>query len=65
LLDGYRVDAIARFLYVSPSTIRNHLSAIFEKLGVASQSELVELLRGHATSPGADVDQGAVEEPRK
>jgi DNA-binding CsgD family transcriptional regulator len=65
LLDGYRVDAIARFLYVSPSTIRNHLSAIFEKLGVASQSELVELLRGHVTSPGADVDQGAVEEPRK
>jgi DNA-binding CsgD family transcriptional regulator len=65
LLDGYRVDAIARFLYVSPSTIRNHLSAIFEKLGVASQSELVELLRGHTTSPGAEADQGAVEEPRK
>jgi DNA-binding CsgD family transcriptional regulator len=50
LLRGHRVDAIARDLYVSPSTVRNHLSAIFDKLGVASQSELVELLRGQATS---------------
>jgi DNA-binding CsgD family transcriptional regulator len=55
LLDGHRVDAIARDLYVSPSTVRNHLSAIFEKVGVASQSELIELLRGHATS---DPDAG-------
>ena len=53
LLEGHRVDAIARDLYVSPSTVRNHLSAIFEKFGVTSQSELVELLRGHsANGPG-------------
>lgn len=54
LLNGHRVDAIARDLYVSPSTVRNHLSAIFEKLGVASQSELIELLRNR------DRDRGAV-----
>ncbi len=44
-LEGHRVDAIARDLNVSPSAVRNHLSAIFEKLGVASQSELIEFLR--------------------
>jgi PAS domain S-box-containing protein len=55
LLLGHRVDAIARDLYVSPSTVRNHLSAIFDKLGVASQSELVELLRGQATSDPSTV----------
>jgi DNA-binding CsgD family transcriptional regulator len=55
LLDGHRVDAIARDLFVSPSTVRNHLSAIFDKLGVASQSELVELLRGPSGGePGGD-----------
>jgi len=45
LLDGERVSTIAAALFVSPSTIRNHLSTIFRKFGVHSQSELLELLR--------------------
>jgi DNA-binding NarL/FixJ family response regulator len=45
LLDGDRVPAIARDLYVSASTVRNHLSSIFRKLGVHSQEELLRLLR--------------------
>ncbi|HSZ38020.1 MAG TPA: LuxR C-terminal-related transcriptional regulator [Acidimicrobiales bacterium] len=49
LLEGHRVDAIALDLSVSPSTVRNHLSAIFERFGVATQSELIELLREHST----------------
>ena len=44
VLDGYRVSTIARSMYLSPSTVRNHLSAIFRKFGVKSQAELVEEL---------------------
>lgn len=42
---GDRVATIAAELYVSPSTVRNHLAAIFRKFGVHSQAELLELLR--------------------
>jgi DNA-binding CsgD family transcriptional regulator/PAS domain-containing protein len=41
---GDRVSNIARELYLSPSTIRNHLSAIFGKFGVHSQAELLAVL---------------------
>jgi DNA-binding NarL/FixJ family response regulator len=43
--EGYRVATIARELYISPSTVRNHLSAIFKKLGVANQAQLLERLK--------------------
>lgn len=45
LLGGQRVPAIARSIYVSRSTVRNHLCAIYRKLNVHSQAELLELLR--------------------
>ncbi|MGZ4792656.1 MAG: EAL domain-containing protein [Ilumatobacteraceae bacterium] len=45
LLGGERVPAIARDLYVSQSTVRNHLSAIYQRVGVHSQEELLSLLR--------------------
>lgn len=45
LLDGQRVQGIARDLFLSPSTVRNHLSASYQKLGVTSQNELIEKLR--------------------
>lgn len=53
LLDGDRVPAIANQLFISQSTIRNHLSSVFRKLRVRSQQELIELLRRHRlTDPG-------------
>jgi len=45
LMDGERAPAIAAELYVSQSTVRNHLSSVFKKFGVASQVELVRRLR--------------------
>jgi PAS domain S-box-containing protein len=53
LLEGDRVPAIARRLFVTQSTIRNHLAGVFAKVGVHSQQELVNLFR-HAPSDEND-----------
>jgi DNA-binding CsgD family transcriptional regulator len=45
LLRGERVPRIAKTMYVSQSTVRNHLAAIFRKFGVHSQEELLTKLR--------------------
>jgi len=45
LLEGYRVGTIARRLFISPHTVRNHLKRIFAKLEVRSQTELMEKLK--------------------
>jgi PAS domain S-box-containing protein len=45
ILGGRRVTAIAATMHLSEHTIRNHLKAVFIKLGVTSQSELVERFR--------------------
>jgi len=45
LQDGARVPTIAQALFLSQSTVRNHLSAIFRKFGVASQEDLLRALR--------------------
>jgi PAS domain S-box-containing protein len=46
LLRGERVATIASDMYLSQSTVRNHLSAIFRKVGVHSQQELLALWLG-------------------
>lgn len=44
LLEHRRTRQIAKKLFISVHTVRNHLKAIYAKLGVHSQAELMELL---------------------
>jgi PAS domain S-box-containing protein len=48
LLRGERVPRIAKAMYLSQSTVRNHLSVIFRKAGVHSQEALLAQLRRRA-----------------
>jgi len=41
---GLRPQAIGARLFISPSSVRNHLSRIYRKLGVANQAELLQRL---------------------
>jgi DNA-binding CsgD family transcriptional regulator/PAS domain-containing protein len=45
LIRGERVPTIARELFISQSTVRNHLAGIYAKFDVHSQAELLEALR--------------------
>lgn len=45
LLDGDRPPAIAEELFLSQSTVRNHLASVFAKLSVNSQRQLLDLFR--------------------
>jgi DNA-binding CsgD family transcriptional regulator len=52
LLDGDRPPEIANKLYLSQSTVRNHLAAVFAKLGVTSQQGLLILMRRSQSEQG-------------
>jgi DNA-binding CsgD family transcriptional regulator len=54
LLDGQRVSAIAAELYLSQSTVRNHLSSIYAKLGVQRQVDLIRLMRRDTSHPAGN-----------
>ena len=42
LLRGDRVSTISRGMHLAASTVRNHLTTLYRKLGVHSQAELIE-----------------------
>jgi len=45
LANGERVSQISQRMYLSPSTVRNHLSAAYKRFGVRSQHELIAAMR--------------------
>ena len=45
LARGQRVASIASELYISRSTVRNHLAQAYRRVGVHSQDELLKALR--------------------
>jgi DNA-binding CsgD family transcriptional regulator len=54
LLRGERVPTIARGMFLSASTVRNHLATIYRKVGVRSQAQLLDLLQGAAIVRDSD-----------
>ena len=46
IAEGLRNDDIARRLGITPKTVKNQLTAVFEKLGVSSRLELVVRMQG-------------------
>ena len=50
-MQNLRGPAIAERLYISQSTVRNHLKAIYRKVGVSSQSELIEWVASLSAAP--------------
>jgi PAS domain S-box-containing protein len=57
---GDRVPLIASRMYISQSTVRNHLSSAFRKLNVSDQQELVELLRRRPVRSPSPSEHGAL-----
>ncbi len=58
ILAGRSNDQIAAALFISPSTVRNHISNIYQKLGIRNRIQLLNLLKKHA-APAARPDDPA------
>jgi DNA-binding CsgD family transcriptional regulator len=52
LAKGERVPMIARRLFLSQSTVRNHLTSVYRKFGVGSQIDLLSHLHAITKAPG-------------
>jgi len=53
LSQGHTTDEVAKRLFVSPTTVRVHVSAVLRKLRVKDRESAFRLLRGHPPEPAA------------
>ena len=51
VVGGLRTQRLAERLFITPHTVKDHLKAVFEKVGVRSRGELVGRMTGHARVP--------------
>lgn len=59
LADGRNNTAIAKELFISPSTLKNHITRIFDKLGVTTRSEAIVLwLKGADSQEQGQPERG-------
>ena len=55
--EGYSYREVAAALDIAPATVRNHLTAVYRKLGIGNKAQLVRLIDGgaaRAQQPGWD-----------
>jgi DNA-binding CsgD family transcriptional regulator len=58
VVGGLRTQRLAERLFITPYTVKDHLKAVFQKVGVRSRGALVGRMTGHAQLPD-ELDPGA------
>jgi DNA-binding NarL/FixJ family response regulator len=59
LVDGKEYKEIAELLFISPFTVRKHISNIYEKLHVTSKTQAIKLMHQSRNSRSADTRNGS------
>ena len=54
LLDGKHLDEIAKQLYITSSTVQDHIKSMLDKTGSSNRSELIARVLGWESTPTAD-----------
>lgn len=55
VVGGLRTQQLAERLFITPYTVKDHLKAVFDKVGVRSRGELVGRMTGHAKGSDSSI----------